>query len=97
MQNTIYSGKPVCTVHFNREAGARGGLVTAAKQAPKGALKLTGLPVPGAPGYRPGPVSAAAARKIAECQPGGAIIVWQGDEKSREFAHVYSRPAKVAT
>lgn len=81
--------KPVCRVHIDRRAASRRGLVTAANQAPKGALKLTGLPVPGALGYRPGPVEAWAARKVAERQPGGAIIVWQDDK--HEYAHVYSR------
>ena len=85
--------KPICLVHLDRQYAIRRGLVTAAKQAPKGALQITGLPVPGAPGYRPGPVLAWAARRIAEAQPGGAVIVWQDDK--HEYAHVYSRPARM--
>lgn len=86
-----YTGKPVCEVHFMQQAKAKCGLITAQRVAPKGALKITGLPVPGVPGYRPGPVSAFVARKVAESQPGGAIIVWQGDTKSYDYAVVYSR------
>ncbi len=89
MQDSTYRGKPVCAIHFHRGTTSRRGLVTVERQAPKGSLKLTGMPVPGCPGYRPSPISAEAARKVAERQPGGAIIVWQ--DPRHEYAHVYSR------
>jgi len=71
------------------------GLVTAQRTIPKtesglNLTRLTGLGVTGWPCER-GPVDAKTARYIAECTPGGAIIVWEGDSKSCDFAHVYSR------
>lgn len=73
----------------SKEFNFRRGLVTAEKSL-RGLQRLTGLGVTGWPCKR-GPVDAATARYIAENTPGGAIIVWEGDEKSHEFAHVYSR------
>ena len=79
--SNCYTGKPVCAVHLARQFATRCGFVTAQRDTPMG-HKLT-----------PRAVSAVAARRIAECQPGGAVVVWQGDEKSCEFALVYSRQA----
>ena len=82
----LNSGKPVCAVHFHRGATSRCGLVTAQHAPPKG--KHLVAPHPWSKShssYLPADV----ARKVAEAQPGGAIIVWQ--EGGCEFARVYSR------
>lgn len=74
---------------YSKEFNFRRGLVTAEKTT-RGLQRLTGLGVTGWP-CKHGPVDADTARFIAENTPGGAIIVWEGGEKSRDFAHVYSR------
>ena len=76
-----------------KEFSERCGLVTAEK-APRGLQRLTGLGVTGWP-CKHGPVDAKTARYIAENTPGGAIIVWEGDEKAHEYAHVYSRTLRM--
>jgi hypothetical protein len=78
-----------------KEFDFRNGLVTAQRDIPKSPAglhytRLTGLGVTGWPCKR-GPVDAATARYIAENTPGGAYIVWEGGDKSFDFAHVYSR------
>lgn len=78
-----------------KQSRHQSGLVTAQRDIPKNdsginLTRLTGLGVTGWPCKR-GPVDAKTARYIAENTPGGAIIVWEGDSKSHEFAHVYSR------
>ena len=95
MKQNLFEGKPVCAVNLLRSFNSRKGLVTAQRTIPRplgGGMyaRLTGLGVTGWPCKR-GPVDAAAARLIAENNPGGAFIVWEGDEKSCDFAHVYSR------
>ena len=90
-----YTGKPVCAEHLLHSFQARRGLVTAQRTIPRplgGGMyaRLTGLGVTGWNAKR-GPVDARAARLIAENNPGGAFIVWEGGLKSCDFAHVYSR------
>ena len=100
MKSNTYEGKPVCAEHMLRSFNQRKGPVTAQRTIPRplggGSFRrLTGQGVTGWPCKR-GPVNAAAARFIAENNPGGAIIVWEGDEKSCDFAHVYSRTEVIA-